>query len=88
MSLTTERKQELVEEFQVHDQDSGSTEVQVALLTEKINNITEHLEGHPQDHSCRQGLQQLVGKRNTLLDYLGDQDVSRYNELVEELDLA
>lgn len=86
-SLATERKQELVDEYQRHEDDSGSTEVQVALLTEQINNITEHLEEHPQDHSCRQGLQKLVGKRNSLLDYLREQDVSRYNDLVESLGL-
>lgn len=87
MSVNTERKQELVEEYQVHESDSGSTEVQVALLTEQINNMTDHLEEHPQDHSCQQGLQKLVGKRNSLLDYLKEQDISRYNELVESLGL-
>lgn len=87
MALTTEKKQQLVEDFQLHEEDSGSEDVQIALLTEQINQMTEHLEDHPQDYSCSQGLQKLVGKRNRLLKYVKNQDVSRYNELVERLGL-
>lgn len=87
MALTAEKKQQLVEDFQLHEDDSGSADVQIALLTEQINQMTEHLEEHPKDYSCSQGLQKRVGKRNRLLKYVKDQDVSRYNELVERLGL-
>lgn len=87
MALTAERKQELVEDFQVHEEDSGSADVQIALLTERINRMTEHLEEHPKDFSCSQGLQKLVGKRNSLLSYVKEQDISRYNDLVKRLGL-
>jgi len=87
MALQVERKDELIDEFQRHEEDTGSADVQIAILTERINNMTEHLEEHPQDHSCHQGLQRLVGKRNRLLDYVKDQDITRYNDLVERLGL-
>lgn len=85
--LTVERKTEIIERFRQHDSDTGSPEVQVAILTEKINNLTEHLKYHKKDHHSRRGLLKMVGKRRRLLNYLNDQDVERYRTLVKELGL-
>jgi len=87
MSLTQEKKQELIEKFGRSDGDTGSTEVQVALLTERINELTEHLRSHRKDHHSRRGLLMLVGKRRRLLRYLESNDVERYRALVAELGL-
>ena len=87
MSLTQKRKQEIIEEFQVHDDDTGSPEVQVAVLTERIRDLTEHLSMHRHDHHSRRGLLKMVGKRKRLLDYLRNKDVERYRSLIERLGL-
>ncbi len=85
MPLTKERAQELVKEFGHDEKDSGRTEVQIALLTERINYLTEHLKTHTKDHHTRRGLLLLVGKRRSLLDYLMKKDVRAYRELIAKL---
>ncbi len=87
MSLTVERKRELVERFGKTGEDTGSTEVQVALLTERINALTEHLREHRKDHHSRRGLLMLVGRRRRLLNYLRRSDLDRYRTLIGELGL-
>jgi small subunit ribosomal protein S15 len=87
MSLTQEKKQELIEKFGRSDGDTGSTEVQVALLTERINELTEHLRSHRKDHHSRRGLLMLVGKRRRLLQYLERSDLERYRQVVADLGL-
>jgi small subunit ribosomal protein S15 len=87
MSVTAERKAELVGKFGRSENDTGSAEVQVALLTERINELTEHLRTHTKDHHSRRGLLMLVGKRRRLLRYLESSDVERYRSLVSELGL-
>lgn len=87
MGLHTEQKQEIIEEFQRKEGDTGSPEVQVALLTERIEQLQEHFQEHQNDHDSRRGLLKLVGKRRKLLDYLRSQDVGRYRELIDELGL-
>jgi small subunit ribosomal protein S15 len=87
MTLTQERKQELIEKFGRSDGDTGSTEVQVALLTERINELTEHLRSHRKDHHSRRGLLMLVGKRRRLLQYLERSDLERYRQVVADLGL-
>jgi len=87
MTVTSERKRELVGKFGRSDEDTGSAEVQVALLTERINELTEHLREHRKDHHSRRGLLMLVGKRRRLLQYLQRSDVERYRALVAELGL-
>ena len=79
--------QTIVEEFDTHDTDTGSPEVQVALLTERINHLTDHLRVHKKDHHSRRGLLMLVGKRRRLLDYLRSQNVERYRTLIARLGL-
>ncbi|MBD3240843.1 MAG: 30S ribosomal protein S15 [Chitinivibrionales bacterium] len=85
MPLTKEKAQELVKEFGSNEKDSGRTEVQIALLTERINYLTEHLKTHTKDHHTRRGLLLLVGKRRSLLDYLMKKDVRAYRELIAKL---
>ena len=87
MTLTKERKQELVEKFGDSAADTGKTEVQVALLTERINQLTEHLRTHKKDHHSRRGLLILVGRRRRLLNYLQRSDLERYRGLLRELGL-
>ncbi len=87
MALTQERKQQLIEEYKVHESDTGSPEVQIAILTEKINYLNEHLRTHKKDHHSRRGLLKMVGKRRHLLNYLKDNDVQRYRELINKLGL-
>lgn len=87
MTLTQERKQELIERFGDSAQDTGKTEVQVALLTERINQLTDHLRTHRKDHHSRRGLLMLVGRRRRLLDYLQRDDLERYRSLIRELGL-
>lgn len=77
----------VIEEFGSHEKDSGSPEVQVALLTERINHLTDHLRSHKKDHHSRRGLLMMVGKRRRLLGYLRDQDVERYRALIARLGL-
>ncbi|MCY4238159.1 MAG: 30S ribosomal protein S15 [Rhodospirillaceae bacterium] len=85
MSITAERKQELIKEYGRKDGDTGSPEVQVAVLTERIRNLTDHLGDHKKDHHSRRGLLIMVGQRRRLLDYLKNKDVSRYASLIEGL---
>ena len=87
MSLTTERKREIIGQFGKSETDTGSTRVQVALLTERINELTEHLREHRKDHHSRRGLLMLVGKRRRLLRYLQRRDIDRYRALIGELGL-
>jgi small subunit ribosomal protein S15 len=87
MTLTNERKQELIGQFGREDGDTGSAEVQVALLTERINHLTEHLRTHPKDHHSRRGLLMMVGKRRRLLRYLERVDLERYRTVVSDLGL-
>jgi small subunit ribosomal protein S15 len=85
MALLQEQKAEVITKFQVHEGDTGSPEVQVALLTERIAYLTEHFKGHAKDHHSRRGLLKLVGQRRRLLDYLRTKDANRYKKLIEEL---
>ena len=87
MTLTTERKQELVEKFGNSAGDTGKAEVQIALLTERINDLTDHLRTHGKDHHSRRGLLMLVGRRRRFLNYLQRTDLDRYRALVRELGL-
>ena len=87
MALTKARKQELVERFGAGSNDTGRTEVQVALLTDRINELTGHLRTHRKDHHSRRGLLMLVGRRRRLLDYLQRDDLERYRTLIRELGL-
>lgn len=87
MALTTERKQELVKEFARSEKDTGSAEVQIAILTDEINKLTEHLKEHKHDHHSRRGLLKKVGQRRSMLNYLAKKDVQRYRELIDKLGL-
>ena len=87
MSLAAEKKQEIVAKYGRGDADTGSTEVQVALLSARINELTEHLRTHRKDHHSRRGLLMLVGKRRRLLRYLQSSDIDRYRSLIQELGL-
>lgn len=87
MALTKERKAELVKKFGKNENDTGSIEVQIAILTEDINNLTEHLKEHKHDHHSRRGLLKMVGKRRSLLNYLFKNDVTRYREVIKALNL-
>jgi small subunit ribosomal protein S15 len=87
MTLTVDKKREIVSKYGRGDNDTGSAEVQVALLTERINELTEHLRGHRKDHHSRRGLLMLVGKRRRLLQYLQRSDLDRYRGLIKELGL-
>lgn len=87
MAITQERKQELINEYKTHESDTGSPEVQIAVLTEQINSLNEHLRTHKKDHHSRRGLLKMVGKRRNLLTYLRNKDVTRYRELITKLGL-
>ena len=87
LSLSIEEKRAIIEKYRVHDSDTGSPEVQVAILTERINYLTEHLKTHKKDHHSRRGLLKMVGRRRALLDYLKDADIERYRAIVERLGL-
>ncbi|BDG35188.1 30S ribosomal protein S15 [Parageobacillus sp. VR-IP] len=87
MALSQERKREIIEQFKIHENDTGSPEVQIAILTEQINNLNEHLRVHKKDHHSRRGLLKMVGKRRNLLTYLRNKDVTRYRELINKLGL-
>lgn len=87
MALTVEAKNKIIEEFKQHENDTGSPEVQVALLTKRITYLTEHFKEHKQDYHSRTGLLKLVGKRRKLLNYLRNKDVSRYRDLIKRLNL-
>ena len=85
--MTKERKQEIINEFKREENYTGSSEVQIALLTERINELTEHLKVHKKDNHSRRGLLQMVGKRRNLLNYLAKKDLNKYREVVEKLNL-
>ena len=87
MAQTTAVKQGIIEQYRVHESDSGSPEVQVALLTNRITELTEHFKIHTNDHHGRRGLLKLVGRRRRLLDYLKGQDIERYRSTIERLGL-
>jgi small subunit ribosomal protein S15 len=86
-AITTERKREIAAKFGANENDTGSTQVQVALLTERINHLTEHLRAQSKDHHSRRGLLMLVGRRRRFLDYLQRKDLDGYRELIKELGL-
>lgn len=87
MALAQERKNEIIAQFKTHETDTGSPEVQIAVLTEQINTLNEHLRTHKKDHHSRRGLLKMVGKRRNLLNYLRNKDVTRYRELIKKLGL-
>ncbi|MBD2845239.1 30S ribosomal protein S15 [Paenibacillus sp. IB182496] len=87
MAVTQERKNELIDQHKTHEGDTGSPEVQVAILTENIINLTQHLREHKKDHHSRRGLLKMVGQRRKLLAYLKNKDVKRYSALIEKLGL-
>lgn len=87
MAQSTEMRQRVIEEYRLHERDSGSPEVQVALLTNRITELTDHFKTHIKDHHSRRGLLKLVGRRRRLLDYLKGQDVERYRATIERLGL-
>ena len=87
MAITKERKAELVKTYGKNEQDTGSTKVQIAILTDEINDLTEHLKVHTHDYHSKRGLLMKVGKRRSLLDYLKDNDVVAYRELIQKLNI-
>jgi small subunit ribosomal protein S15 len=87
MSITAERKQEVIQEYKTGETDTGSPEVQVAILSERIRNLTEHLQTHNKDFHSRRGLLVMVGQRRSLLDYLKRKNVGRYEQLIQRLGL-
>ena len=87
MAISKERKAELVKQFGKNEKDTGATEVQIAILTEEINNLTEHLKNHIHDFHSKRGLQMMVGKRRSLLDYLKKTDVVSYRNVIKKLNL-
>jgi len=87
MSITADKKAEMISKFGEGDGDSGRTEVQIAILTERIRNLTEHAKAHEKDHNSRRGLLKLVGQRRKLLNYLTNRDIERYRSIVKELGL-
>ena len=87
MSITAEQRKQIVKDFRTHAKDTGSPEVQIAILTKRINELTEHLKSHMKDHSSRRGLLKMVGKRNSLLKYLTREDRTRYQQIIGKLGL-
>ena len=87
VALTKDRKTELIGSYKTHDEDTGSPEVQVAILSERINYLTEHFKTHAKDHHSRRGLLMLVGRRRRLLDYLKAKDAQRYADLIKRLNI-
>ncbi len=87
MAVSVERKQEIIAKYGAHDRDSGRPEVQIAILTENINNLSQHFSQFKKDHHSRLGLLKMVGKRRRLLAYLKKKDINRYREIVKELNL-
>jgi len=85
MALTADRKSDLIGQFRNHDTDTGSPEVQIAILSERITYLTDHFKTHKKDHHSRRGLLQLVSQRRRLLDYVRSQDVERYRKIISEL---
>lgn len=87
MALIQEKKQEIIGKFKIHENDTGSPEVQIAILTERIIQLTEHLKIHKKDHHSRRGLLKMVGQRRGLLNYLKKSDIDRYRKMLEALGL-
>lgn len=87
MALNAEQKRDIIDRFRLHENDTGSTEVQVAILSERINYLTDHFKTHAKDHHSRRGLIKLVGQRRRLLNYLKRKDIERYRNLIEQLGL-
>lgn len=85
LTLTTEDKQEIIDKYKQHESDTGSPEVQIALLTGRIEYLTEHLQNHRKDHHSRRGLLKMVGQRRRLLNYLRNEDITRYRALIADL---
>ncbi len=85
--LTKEKKAKIIEENRVAENDTGSSEVQIAILTSRINELTEHFKTHPKDHSSRRGLLKMVGNRSALLKYISKKDIKRYREVINRLGL-
>lgn len=85
--MLQENKKVIIDDFKTHENDTGSPEVQIALLTERINHLNEHLKTHKKDHHSRRGLLKMVGKRRNLLNYLKDRDIERYRAIIEKLGL-
>ena len=85
MVTVTERKQQVISDYKLHDKDTGSPEVQIALLSDRISSLTEHFKVHAKDHSSRRGLLKLVGQRRRLLDYLKANEIDRYRAIIERL---
>ncbi len=85
--MTKEEKLEIVKKFGKDEKDSGKSEVQIALLTKRINDLTDHFDAHTKDHHSRRGLMMMVGKRRRLLDYLMKKDISRYRAIIKELNI-
>ena len=85
--ITKERKQELIAQYKINDTDTGSPEVQIAILTDRINSLTEHLKSNKKDHHSRRGLYKMVGHRTNLLNYLKENDIERYRAIIEKLGL-
>ncbi len=83
--LSQDRKQEIMDKYGVHEGDTGSAEVQIAILTERISELTEHLKDHKKDHNSRRGLLKMVGKRRRLLKYLKNKDINKYRSLIADL---
>ncbi|MBA4494378.1 30S ribosomal protein S15 [Paenactinomyces guangxiensis] len=87
MALSNERKKEIIAEFKTHEGDTGSPEVQIAILTHRINELNTHLRDHKKDHHSRRGLLKMVGQRRNLLNYLKNKDITRYRQLIQKLGL-
>ena len=87
MSITAEEKTKIVSDYKIHEKDTGSPEVQIAILTKRINELTDHLRTHKKDHSSRRGLLKLVSRRNQLLKYLTRTDRTRYQQVIQRLGL-
>jgi len=87
VTMLKEKKQEIIDKFKLHETDTGSTEVQIAILTEQINHLTEHLKIHKKDHHSRRGLLKMVGQRRGLLNYLKKSSFDRYRKILEALSL-
>jgi small subunit ribosomal protein S15 len=85
MSITKDKKKEVIQTHKKHEKDTGSPEVQIALLTERINNLTGHFKDHAKDHHSRRGLLKIVGARRRLLDYLKKKNIARYREIISKL---
>lgn len=87
MSLTLDEKKQIIDKYQTHESDTGSPEVQVAILSERISQLTDHLKQHHKDFHSRRGLYKMIGQRRRLLNYLRDNDVERYRSLIQSLGL-